>query len=38
MREKLFIGDDFNGYVGICRNRFDSVHENFGFGERNEAV
>jgi len=36
IREKLFIGGDLNGHVGLSRYGFDSVHGGFGFGERNE--
>ena len=36
-REKLFIDGDLNGHVGTSRYGFDSVHEGFGFGERNES-
>ena len=31
IKEKLFIGGDFNGHVGTSRYRFDSVHGGFGF-------
>ena len=37
IREKLFIGGDLNGHVGISRYEFDSVHDGFSFGKRNEA-
>ena len=36
IREKLFIGGDLNWHVGTSRYEFDSVHEGFDFGERNE--
>jgi hypothetical protein len=34
--EKLFIGGDFNGYVGSTRVGVDGVHEGFGYGSRNQ--
>jgi len=37
IREKLFVGNDLNGHVGTSHNGFDSVHEGFDFGDRNEA-
>ena len=37
IREKLFIGGDLNGHVGISHYGFDSVHRGFDFGERNES-
>jgi len=36
IREKLFIGGDLNGHVETSRYGFDSVHEGFDFGKRNE--
>jgi len=36
IREKIFIGGDLNVHVGTSRYGFDSVHEGFDFGERNE--
>jgi len=36
IREKLFIGGDLNGHIGAGRYGFDSLHEGFGFGKRNE--
>ncbi|KAL6561231.1 hypothetical protein OROMI_016832 [Orobanche minor] len=38
MSEKLIIGGDLNGHVGVSRDGFESVHGGFGFGDRNEAV
>ena len=35
IREKLFIGGDFNGHIETSRYGFNSVH-GFDFGERNE--
>ncbi|XP_060216498.1 uncharacterized protein LOC132643985 [Lycium barbarum] len=32
--EKLFIGGDFNGHIGISGG-YDDVHEGCGFGDRN---
>ncbi|KAL6579441.1 hypothetical protein OROMI_009657 [Orobanche minor] len=37
MSEKLIIGGDLNGHVGVSRDGFESVHGGFGFGDRNEA-
>ena len=37
VREKLFIGGNLNGHVGTSRYGFDSVHERFSFGKRNES-
>ncbi|KAL6575841.1 hypothetical protein OROHE_000312 [Orobanche hederae] len=37
MGEKLIIGGDLNGHVGVSRDGFESVHGGFGFGDRNEA-
>jgi hypothetical protein len=34
--EKLFIGGDLNGHVGIVRWGFERVHEDFGYGEQNQ--
>jgi hypothetical protein len=34
--EKLFIGGDLNGHVGSTRVDFDGVHEDFGYGSRNQ--
>ena len=36
IREKLFIDNDLNGYIGTNRYEFDSVHGEFSFGKRNE--
>nr|XP_016494529.1 PREDICTED: craniofacial development protein 2-like [Nicotiana tabacum] len=33
--EKLFIGGDFNGHIGATSGRYDDVHGDFGFGDRN---
>ncbi|XP_070006788.1 uncharacterized protein [Nicotiana sylvestris] len=33
--EKLFIGGDFNGHIGLNAGVYDEVHGGFGFGERN---
>ncbi|KAL6562546.1 hypothetical protein OROGR_003553 [Orobanche gracilis] len=35
--EKLIISGDLNGHVGVSRDDFESVHDGFGFGDRNEA-
>ncbi|KAL6495684.1 hypothetical protein OROGR_030247 [Orobanche gracilis] len=37
MGEKLIIGGDLNGHVGVSRDGFESVHGGFGFGDKNEA-
>jgi hypothetical protein len=34
--EKLFIGGDLNGHVGIARGGFERVHESFGYDEQNQ--
>jgi hypothetical protein len=34
--EKLFIGGDLNGHIGSTRVGFDGVHEDFGYGSRNQ--
>jgi hypothetical protein len=34
--QKLFIGGDLNGHVGSTRVGFDEVHEDFGYGSRNQ--
>jgi hypothetical protein len=34
--EKLFIGGDHNEHVGFTRVDFDVVHEDFGYGSRNQ--
>ena len=36
IKEKLFINSNLSGHVGTCCYGFDSVHEGFDFGERNE--
>jgi hypothetical protein len=33
--EKLFIGEDLNGYVGSTIVDFDGMHGGFGYGSRN---
>ncbi|XP_059277913.1 uncharacterized protein LOC132032153 [Lycium ferocissimum] len=35
--EKLFLGSDFNGYIGTIARGYEDVHEGFGFGDRNEG-
>jgi hypothetical protein len=35
--EKLFIGGDFNGHVGVQRQGYEKVHGGFGFGDLNEG-
>ncbi|XP_058189385.1 uncharacterized protein LOC131306971 [Rhododendron vialii] len=35
--EKLFIGDDFNGHVGMHKQGYEKVHDGFGFGDLNEC-
>ena len=34
--EKLFIGGDLNGHVGISSASFEAVHGGFGYGSRNQ--
>ncbi|XP_019226630.1 PREDICTED: craniofacial development protein 2-like [Nicotiana attenuata] len=34
LTEKLFIGGDFNGYIGATSGGYDNVHGGFGFGVR----
>jgi hypothetical protein len=34
--EKLFIGGDLNGYIGIVIGGFEMIHENFGYDEQNQ--
>jgi hypothetical protein len=34
--EKLFIGGNLNGHVGSTKVGFDGVHEDFGYGSRNQ--
>nr|XP_009767134.1 PREDICTED: uncharacterized protein LOC104218356 [Nicotiana sylvestris] len=36
--EKLFIGGDFNGYIGANARGYDDVHGGFGFGDRKRKV
>nr|XP_016474883.1 PREDICTED: craniofacial development protein 2-like [Nicotiana tabacum] len=33
--ERLFIGGDFNGHIGLSAGGYTEVHGGFGFGERN---
>ncbi|XP_070041242.1 uncharacterized protein [Nicotiana tomentosiformis] len=33
--EKLFIGEDFNGHIGLSVGGYGEVHGGFGFGDRN---
>ena len=35
--EKLFIGGDFNGHIGVGPDGYDMAHEGFGYGERNNG-
>ena len=35
--EKLFIGGDFNGHIGVDSDRYDTAHGGFGFTERNNG-
>jgi len=35
--EKLFIGEDFNGHIGVGADGFEIAHGSFGFGERNNV-
>ena len=38
IREKLFTDGDLKGHIETSRYEFDSVHEGFSFGERNEPI
>ena len=29
MNEKLYIRDDFNGHVGVCRSGYENIHGDF---------
>ncbi|XP_070007557.1 uncharacterized protein [Nicotiana sylvestris] len=33
--ERLFIGGDFNGHIGMAAGSYGEVHSGFGFGDRN---
>ncbi|XP_058220751.1 uncharacterized protein LOC131330977 [Rhododendron vialii] len=35
--EKLFIGGDFNGHVGVQKQGYEKVYGGFGFGDLNEG-
>lgn len=35
--EKLVIGGDFNGHIGVDADKYETVHGGFGFGERNNG-
>uniref|UniRef100_A0A1S4A919 Craniofacial development protein 2-like n=2 Tax=Nicotiana TaxID=4085 RepID=A0A1S4A919_TOBAC len=35
--EKIFIGGDFNGHIGVMSMGYDDVHGGFGFGDRNRG-
>ncbi|KAI8555115.1 hypothetical protein RHMOL_Rhmol05G0149200 [Rhododendron molle] len=35
--EKLFIGGDFNGHVGVHKQGYEEVHGDFGFGDLKEG-
>ena len=37
IKEKIFIGGDFNGHVGTSRSGFENVDGRCGFGDRNET-
>ena len=34
---ELFIGGDLNGHVGTSSAGFETVHEGFGYGSRNQG-
>ncbi|XP_058217558.1 uncharacterized protein LOC131328660 [Rhododendron vialii] len=36
-KEKLFIGGDFNGYVGVHKQWYEKVHSGFGFDDINKG-
>jgi len=35
--EKLFIGGNFNGHIGVETGGYDTAHGGFGYGERNNG-
>nr|XP_016468857.1 PREDICTED: craniofacial development protein 2-like [Nicotiana tabacum] len=35
LTEKLFIGGDFNGHIGVTSGGYDNIHDGFGLGVRN---
>jgi len=35
--EKLFIGGDFNGHIGVDSDQYDMAHGGFGYGEKNNG-
>lgn len=35
--ERLVIGGDFNGYIGLISSDYDDVYDGFGFGDRNDG-
>ena len=35
--EKIFIGGDFNGHIGVDIEGYDTAHGGFGFGKRNNG-
>ena len=35
--EKLFIGEDCNGHIGVDSDGYNTAHGGFGFGERNNG-
>ena len=35
--EKLFVGGDFNGHIGVEADGYDTAHGGFGYGERNNG-
>jgi len=37
LAEKLFIGGDFNGHIGLSADGYGEVHGGFSFGDRNEG-
>ena len=37
VKEKIFIGGDFNGHVGNSCSGFENIHGGYGFGDRKDA-
>ena len=35
--EKLFVGGDFNGHIGVEADGYDTAHGGFGYGEGNSG-
>lgn len=35
--EKIFVGGDFNGHIGVKAEGYDTAHGGFGYGKRNNG-